>query len=257
MIILNKNGDIIESPDCEMGYIESRDKAVKHTYIIDVEEKGHWETIQEYENGGKDVEWKIDVPEEGHWETRDESGEIVEHYDGIIPEDWPKENAIDDTWQYSVSTEYTPEELSEREKAKKEADKQMKYSQQMNAAMLLFVRSSAKSLTDEEALSVSVLFEEWNPKLHYEKDDKVQYKELLYKCISAHDAQESWTPDTAHSLWVRIRPEGEVLEWEPVQPGVNEAYKKGDKVTHKGKTWISDIDNNVCEPSVYGWTEVV
>lgn len=46
-----------------------------------------------------------------------------------------------------------------------------------------------------------------------------------------------------------------ILEWKPVQPGVNEAYKKGDKVTHKGKTWISDIDNNVWEPSVYGWTE--
>ena len=23
-----------------------------------------------------------------------------------------------------------------------------------------------------------------------------------------------------------------------------------------GKTWISDIDNNVWEPGVYGWTEL-
>lgn len=25
-------------------------------------EKGHWHTIKEYENGGKDVEWVVDVP---------------------------------------------------------------------------------------------------------------------------------------------------------------------------------------------------
>ena len=31
---------------------------------------------------------------------------------------------------------------------------------------------------------------------------------------------------------------------------------KGDKVTHNGKTWQSEIDNNVCEPGVYGWAEV-
>ena len=27
-------------------------------------------------------------------------------------------------------------------------------------------------------------------------------------------------------------------------------------MTHKGKTWISDADNNVWEPGVYGWTEL-
>ena len=32
---------------------------------------------------------------------------------------------------------------------------------------------------------------------------------------------------------------------------------KGDKVKHNGKTWESDIDNNVWEPSVYGWSEVI
>ena len=30
----------------------------------------------------------------------------------------------------------------------------------------------------------------------------------------------------------------------------------GDKVTHNGKTWVSDIDNNVWEPGLHGWTEL-
>lgn len=31
---------------------------------------------------------------------------------------------------------------------------------------------------------------------------------------------------------------------------------KDDKVIHNGKTWVSDIDNNVWEPGVYGWNEI-
>ena len=31
--------------------------------------------------------------------------------------------------------------------------------------------------------------------------------------------------------------------------------RAGDKVTHNGKTWVSNIDGNVWEPGVYGWNE--
>ncbi len=125
---------------------------------------------------------------------------------------------------------------------------------QLEAAATLFVRSTL--LTNEQALTVSEFYEEWLPDDHYLKNDIRRFKDNLYRCLSDHDGQASWTPDQAHSLWVQIRPEGEIQEWEQVQPGVNEPYKKGDKVTHKGKTWISDIDNNVWEPGVYGWSEV-
>jgi hypothetical protein len=30
----------------------------------------------------------------------------------------------------------------------------------------------------------------------------------------------------------------------------------GDKVTHNGKTYVSIVDNNVWEPSVFGWDEI-
>lgn len=43
-------------------------------------------------------------------------------------------------------------------------------------------------------------------------------------------------------------------EW--VQPtGAHDAYTKGKRVAHLGKIWISDVDSNVWEPGVYGWTE--
>ena len=73
-------------------------------------------------------------------------------------------------------------------------------------------------------------------------------------------AQETWTPDTAVSLWAKVLtdPSGGILAW--VQPDSTNPYMKGDKVTHNGKTWESLIDNNVWEPGVVGteslWKEV-
>ena len=134
-----------------------------------------------------------------------------------------------------------------------EAEKEVKRRSQMKTAVLLFVQSS--NLPDEQALKVSELYEEWNNEAHYDKDYICRYKDELYRCIQAHDAQESWTPEAASSLWAKILPgqQGEIGEW--VQPDSTNPYNKGDKVTHNGKTWVSDIDNNIWEPGVYGWTE--
>ena len=50
-------------------------------------------------------------------------------------------------------------------------------------------------------------------------------------------------------------PQPEAQPWK--QPtGGHDAYKKGDKVVHKGKTWVSTVDANVWEPGAYGWEEV-
>ena len=43
---------------------------------------------------------------------------------------------------------------------------------------------------------------------------------------------------------------------EGAQPDSTNTYKKGDKVIHNGKTWVSDVDNNSWEPGVYGWSEI-
>ena len=51
-------------------------------------------------------------------------------------------------------------------------------------------------------------------------------------------------------------PSEEYPEW--VRPtGAHDAYAQGAKVSHNGKKWTSNIENNVWEPGVYGWTEVI
>lgn len=108
-------------------------------------------------------------------------------------------------------------------------------------------------LDDDQAETVTALFPDWEDGKAYAVGDRVKYNGLLYRCVQAHTSQADWTPDIAPALWVRTSTE-EWPEW--VQPtGAHDAYAKGSKVSHNGKHWISDIDANVYEPGVYGWTE--
>ncbi len=118
------------------------------------------------------------------------------------------------------------------------------------------IEQAATSLDDNTALTAVELFQAWKDGAGYLVTDRVRYGGVLYKCLQAHTAQASWTPDAAPSLWAKVLiPEPETIpEWE--QPDSTNPYSKGDKVAHNGKSWVSAIDSNVWEPGVYGWEEV-
>ena len=117
------------------------------------------------------------------------------------------------------------------------------------------IERESASLSDTDALTAVELFPLWKIK-QYEVGDRVRYEGTLYKCLQSHTAQETWKPDVSPSLWVRV--DDPSIEWPDwVQPqGATDAYAKGAKVSHNSKHWISDYDNNVWEPGVYGWSEV-
>ena len=124
-------------------------------------------------------------------------------------------------------------------------------------AMRAIIEANSKQATDEEAVNAPYIFPAWDGSgVNYETGDRVQYGGAAYKVLQAHTSQEAWTPEAAVSLFAKILiPDPEVIpEWE--QPGATNPYMAGDKVKHNGKTWISDVDNNVWEPGVYGWSEV-
>ena len=115
-----------------------------------------------------------------------------------------------------------------------------------------------KVLTDKQALHAVALYPVWNDTAKYYTGDRVRYEETLYKCLGDHTAQPSWTPPDAPSLWAKVvtSDTGVPLPWQ--QPDNTNPYMKGDKVTHKGKTWVSAIDNNVWEPGTVNvkWTDL-
>lgn len=100
MRIFDQDGNELlrEEIDFEKGYLVDDKLFIEHHEAIEaVEEEGHWETVAEYENGGKDVDWVIDVPAVEAKEAWDEYEDILRY----IP--------------------YTEEELEERRKAEEEA----------------------------------------------------------------------------------------------------------------------------------------
>lgn len=120
------------------------------------------------------------------------------------------------------------------------------------AFVALAENGTLDEVTATEHLSV---FAPWEPDVDYIVGNLRKHEDVLYKCIQAHHSQNDWTPDVAVSLWVKAGdPREEWPAWsQPV--GAADAYMAGDKVTHKEKHWTSDVDNNVWEPGVYGWTE--
>lgn len=113
-----------------------------------------------------------------------------------------------------------------------------------------------KSIFDLNEKVEENIFPAWNPGGYsYFAGEKVSFNDDYYRCIQNHTSQEDWSPDVAVSLWVAISdPAEEWPEWK--QPsGAHDAYQTGDKVSHEDKHWISDIDANVYEPGVFGWTE--
>ena len=119
------------------------------------------------------------------------------------------------------------------------------------------IEQAAASLSDEVALTGVELFPHWNGDgIEYKVDERVSYNGILFKCLQAHTSQTTWMPDVSPSLWVRVdNPAEEWPEW--IQPlGATDAYALGAKVSHNGKHWTSDVDNNVWEPPTM-WTEAV
>lgn len=113
----------------------------------------------------------------------------------------------------------------------------------------------AGTLDETTASEHAELFAPWTFPMNYKVGQIRAHGGRLYRCLQDHAAQESWVPDVSPSLWVAISDPAE--EWpawsQPI--GSTDAYNAGDKVRHNGKKWTSDMDGNVWEPGVYGWTE--
>lgn len=114
----------------------------------------------------------------------------------------------------------------------------------------------ASTFTDEQALNCILLFPEWSGSgVEYKKDERLRYENKFYKVLLDHTSQKDWIPGSTPSLYVEISdPSIEYPEWK--QPtGAHDAYSKGDKITYKGKKYISKTDANVWSPDAYpaGW----
>lgn len=63
MRIFDEQDNLLETYDEREGWVREEKRFARHHEAVDaVAEQGHFETVAEYPNGGKDVEWIVDVP---------------------------------------------------------------------------------------------------------------------------------------------------------------------------------------------------
>jgi hypothetical protein len=133
----------------------------------------------------------------------------------------------------------------------------LQIAEQFRKALQMF----AASLSDEKAMEIASVYDEWKIGKPYEVGAFVKYGEngvgdpQLYKVVQAHTSQVDWTPDTAKSLYTPI---GLTEEGYPTwsQPtGAHDAYNTGDIVDYNGTLYTSVIDGNIWSPDAYpqGW----
>ena len=139
----------------------------------------------------------------------------------------------------------------------KELHEAQRYEQQRNdaAAIAFVVLAEAGTIDDVTASEQAMLFSAWGASIAYTVGQLRQYEGKLYRCVQAHTSQTGWEPPNVPALWALASdPAEEWPDWS--QPlGAHDAYAAGAKVSHNGTHWISDVDGNVWEPGVYGWTQ--
>lgn len=79
----------------------------------------------------------------------------------------------------------------------------------------------------------------------------------LFKALHDIGSWDAMKKPEESPLYKEIgNPADEYPMWSQPISGVDNPYMIGDKVLHKEKHWVCDINNNYWEPGAYGWTEV-
>ena len=126
------------------------------------------------------------------------------------------------------------------------------------AAMQTEYQKEIAGIDDSVAYYMPDVYPDWDSSgVEYKVGDRVVYNGELYKVLTAHTSQATWTPADAPSLFVKVLTATDsILEWQ--QPTAENAYMTGDRVRYNDKIYESLIDNNVWKPDEYadGWKEI-
>lgn len=188
----------------------------------------------------------------------DENGRICattdtkEYAEGMIEFDLPED------FDYSHQEDYRieggelvkdPVPLSDEEK---KVNEEIERQKQLQMATIMFVNESAPDLTDEQALSIPLLFDEWVVGKEYKKDYIVRHNGELYRIGQDHTSQEQWEPgdEGTTALYSYIEITGEGYEVWKLWDGVSGMYDEGQIVEDPDDSQLykSKIPNNVWGP---------
>jgi len=116
------------------------------------------------------------------------------------------------------------------------------------------VQMFAAGLTEEQAMEIATIYDEWEPGETYAEGDFITFgtngvgDPQLYKVAQDHTSQADWLPPDNPALYTPIGlDESGYPIW--AQPtGAHDAYNTGDVVDREGTLYESQIDGNTAVP---------
>ena len=129
--------------------------------------------------------------------------------------------------------------------------------EQLRRALQMF----AATLSDEQAMEVATVYDEWQPDKQYAAGVYLTYgvnsvgDPQLYKVAQAQTSQADWLPDMTAALYVPIGLDDDGYPVWSQPTGAHDAYNTGDVVDYGGVLYESTINGNVYAPDAYpdGW----
>lgn len=195
------------------------------------------------------------------WIKTDEDGRItasttLEQYSkGMMQVDIP------DDFDFSKQNDYIYKDgqltcdnafSTAQKNAQIEYERQIKENAQIQIAARMFVRVNSDILTDEQALTVPLLFDEWAVGVEYKKGSIVRHDDELYRIGQDHTSQEQWVPGAVgtDSLYSHITIGKDGYEDWKKWDGITGLYNQGQIVrdSDDGQLYKSKIPNNTYGP---------
>lgn len=215
MRIVGENGVELFEFDPAKGFLKETEILIAHHEAVEpVEEQGHFETLAEYPNGGKDVAWVVDVP-------------------GVIGRE-----AYD---EFETVLQFIP--FTETELKIKAFEKSR---QPLSAAdvleMLLPQQINALTVDDNTALRMAQFYPEWTAGAAYTVGFKIQHGGKLWRVLQAHTAQAGWEPESVPALFEQINETRSGTMDDPIPYDGNLALSAGLYYYQGGKLYLCNRD---------------
>lgn len=136
-----------------------------------------------------------------------------EYAEGMFEQEFDDDFDFSNQYDYVIRDGEVVYESAPPSEAEIIAELRMRERKQMKAALTMFVTTAG--LTDEQALTVSELYPEWEVGGVYKTGDIRKYLSNLYRALQDSTGQEQYTPDTSVSLWKKIEEPGEdgIFPW--------------------------------------------
>lgn len=217
MRIFDENDIEILSPDLSKGYLKEDSLLItRHEAVKGVKEVGHYETVAEYPNGGKDVKWIVDVPGVEAREAWDEYEDILRY----VP--------------------YTEIELKIQE-----IERNRRPFTALEALDLLLAQQiNTLTVDDKTALRLKSFYPEWAAGVSYPEGFKVRRNDKLWKVRDgqAHTSLTGWEPENVPALWEQINETNAGTIDDPIPYDGNMSLIKGRYYYQNGGLYLCDRD---------------